>query len=247
MELNEKVSRLEDEVKVIKNEVQAVLLDIRESYLNRENPFNPDVSSPTLHSVAAALSGQMPGVPPAVQPVKPPQASLPVDDDEDEGTEVDEQPAAELKKGDKKVAAADGLLASKEVSEAMRSEEEPEVTEMQESQGKKNGHAPGSGKLDLVTIAGLTKWVSGAVGTFGRARTETILDFAELAGQLPAELKNTLVKFVNRAPEAGSGNGHSLKANQLVVSVVELEGLLGMNSHSDELTLLAMVCQEVDP
>jgi len=53
MELQERVVKLEDEVKVLKNEVQTVLLDIRESYLNRENPFSPEVSSPTLHSVEA--------------------------------------------------------------------------------------------------------------------------------------------------------------------------------------------------
>jgi hypothetical protein len=37
---NEKITRLENEIKVLKNEVQAVLLDLRESYLNMENPFN---------------------------------------------------------------------------------------------------------------------------------------------------------------------------------------------------------------
>ena len=44
MELNDKVTQLEDEIKILKNEVQAVLLDLRESYLNHENPFNPSVS-----------------------------------------------------------------------------------------------------------------------------------------------------------------------------------------------------------
>jgi hypothetical protein len=40
MELNNKVAKLEDELKVLKNEVQAVLLDLRENYLTHENPFS---------------------------------------------------------------------------------------------------------------------------------------------------------------------------------------------------------------
>jgi hypothetical protein len=124
---------------------------------------------------------------------------------------------------------------------------------MQEVSAKKNGHnIKTNGKLDIATIAGLTKWVGGAVGIIGRARTETVLDFAELTGHLPVEVKNTLVKFINRVPENGNGNGngHSngngYKAFQLVMSLIELEGLIGMDNQSDELTLLAMVCQEVD-
>jgi len=54
MEVTETVKRLDDDVKIIKNEIQAILLDIREAYLNRENPFNPEVSAPTISSVVAA-------------------------------------------------------------------------------------------------------------------------------------------------------------------------------------------------
>ncbi len=40
METSDKITQLENEIKVLKNEVQAVLLDIRENVLNAENPFN---------------------------------------------------------------------------------------------------------------------------------------------------------------------------------------------------------------
>ncbi len=39
MDVSHKVNQLEDEIKILKKEVQAVLLDIRENLLNRENPF----------------------------------------------------------------------------------------------------------------------------------------------------------------------------------------------------------------
>ena len=36
---SQKITELENEIKVLKNEVKAILLDIREQYLNAENPF----------------------------------------------------------------------------------------------------------------------------------------------------------------------------------------------------------------
>ena len=39
MELNQKITELEAEVKLLKHEVRETLLDIRESILNHENPF----------------------------------------------------------------------------------------------------------------------------------------------------------------------------------------------------------------
>jgi len=50
MELNERVEQLEHEMTILKNEIQAVLLDLRESYLARENPFDSGSSTATVHS-----------------------------------------------------------------------------------------------------------------------------------------------------------------------------------------------------
>ncbi len=252
MELTDRVTKLEDEVKIVKNEVQAVLLDIRESYLNRENPFNPDAAGAGITSFNATISGINS---PSSEASKPPANHLPPEPEE-EPEPLPKLPDLEPIEEVKEVAAAEEESAAEEVNEAMRSEEEPEVSEMREASDKKNGQARKNGKMNMTTIAGLTKWVSGAVGTLGRERTETVLDFAEMAGHLPPDMKTTLVKFVARAPTNGNGhsdgngngngNGHIIKAGKLVTSLIELESLLGMQSDSDELTLLAMVCQEVD-
>lgn len=258
MELNERVNKLEDEAKIIKNEVQAVLLDIREAYLNRENPFNPEVSSPTLHSVAATISGPSAlnsGSQPA--PRHNPERDVREDDSSGEDRPDADKPAPSRHSpaaptAETKVATASEKPATEEVSAAERSEEHVEVIGMHEMRPGGHGLNRKNGKPNMATIAALTHWVGGAVAVMGRARTETVLDFAEITGHLPADLKALLVKFVGRAPENGggngngNGNGHSLKPRDLVSAVVELEGLLGMNSKTDEITLLTMVCQEVD-
>jgi hypothetical protein len=54
MDLNSKVTQLEDEIKVLKKEIQTVLLDLRENMLNRENPFSRSLgvmtSAPVVQS-----------------------------------------------------------------------------------------------------------------------------------------------------------------------------------------------------
>ena len=263
MELKERVDRLDDEVKVLKNEVQTVLLDIRESYLNRENPFNPDVSSPTLHSVVAAMSG-----PSTFAGDSGGNGNQHRGHDEDKYDSPEPENAIERDEpGTKKApprntaspvkaAAPDEEEANEEVNEAPSSEEEPEMPQMQiQKNSTHGGNDNHNGKSDLEKIAGLVKWANEAVNIMGQPRTETVLDFAELTGHLPPELKNTLVKLINRVPAGiagngngnnnNNGNGHSPAAHQLVLSLIELEGLLGMNNKSDEITLLAMVCQEV--
>jgi hypothetical protein len=57
MDLSNRITQVEDEIKVLKNEVLAVLLDVKESLLTRENPFNPqpkfDTPAITINQMAA--------------------------------------------------------------------------------------------------------------------------------------------------------------------------------------------------
>jgi hypothetical protein len=57
MDLSNRITQVEDEIKVLKNEVLAVLLDVKESLLTRENPFNPqpkfDTPGITINQMAA--------------------------------------------------------------------------------------------------------------------------------------------------------------------------------------------------
>jgi len=290
MELNERVDKLEDEVKIVKNEVQAVLLDIREAYLNRENPFSPEVSSPTLHTVAATISGQAVAAPAsgAAKPVKdqtpsneqPVEEKQPEAESEEESSEMQEEtiPAEEYQPVTKQepVAATVEESANEEVNAAMWSEDKRAEVAPVEQLIVKKAIRINNGKMDLETIAGLTRWVNHSVLQFGREQTETVLDFAELAGHLPADVKNTLVKYTTRVMVNGNGNGsgntngyghhrgivdgegngvgsangnghgHVIKTSEIISSLLEFEGLLGMDNKSEELTLLSMICQEVD-
>jgi hypothetical protein len=62
----QRIRVLEEELKVLKNEIKSVLLDLREQYLNIQNPFNSSMAP----NVAAGV-GPQPEKPSAKAPVKP--------------------------------------------------------------------------------------------------------------------------------------------------------------------------------
>ena len=77
MELNQSIANLQDEVKLLKGEIKAVLKDLRAAVLSSDNPFT------------------MSAAPPAVQVVRPAASALePPAADEPRPSPLDEQPAA---------------------------------------------------------------------------------------------------------------------------------------------------------
>jgi len=254
MEIEDKVNQLEDEIKVLKNEVQAVLLDIRESYLNRENPFNPEVSAIPIAPAMVAITSQQLKQPP--MDTKEPAAQAPGVDQEDEtpGTGDIDKDVVSAKKREKRpeeehLGDEGEPVGEEEFDDSERTAQE-EVNRVSQSDaqrasrsgsGKNNGSFKGNGKVDLITIAGLTQWVTDTVQRLGREKTETILDISEVVGMLTPELKNILAKFSGRA--SGEYNGNAT-IRDYITSLVELERLLGMNIKSEEMALLSIICQE---
>ena len=59
MELNAKISSLEDEVKLLKGEVKLILSEIRTAILSQSNPFAPD-SGQALRADPQALETRPP-------------------------------------------------------------------------------------------------------------------------------------------------------------------------------------------
>ena len=254
MEIDDRVNQLEDEIKVLKNEVQAVLLDIRESYLNRENPFNPEVSAIPIAPAVANVTAPQIQQPPIY--VNAPPRRAPEVDREDERRETGEtgDDVVPVKKQEKQTEQEhlddEGEPVGKEEFDDSNETAQEEVNRVLQSNEQRASHSGSkknsdsfreNGKVDLITVAGLTQWVTDAVQRLGREKTETILDISEVVGLLTPELKNILAKFVGRA--SGEYN-HNATIRDYITSLVELERLLGMNIKSEEMALLSIICQE---
>ena len=261
MEQDEKITQLEDEIKVLKSELQSVLLDIRESYLNRENPFNPEVTAIPISPAIAISSGGGGGQVPQAAAGGAQAAAEGVITDNDEQKEAPEigdmddavttrQKKREEGEVETEETDADDESVNEQETDAGKKPAPKEVTGVRQSEAKvvsgsvSEGSTFGSnGRVDLATIAGLTQWIADTVKRLGRERTEAILDIAEIVGHMTPQLKNILVKFVNRTPD--EFNGNNVTTRDYITSFIELESLLGLNSKSEEIALLSILCQEV--
>jgi archaellum component FlaD/FlaE len=243
MEISETVKKLDSEVQVMKTEIQAILLDIRETYLNRENPFNPEVATPIISSPAAK-----PLVDKNVTPKKESEDKSENKEDDTLPEMAEEDPSLKTESEEEQNEPEEESIDSQEetaqegVNEGAWGPENIPVSADMSSNGH-NGHNGSNDKIDLSIIAVMSQWVNEAVRTVGYDKTESILDVAEIVGHMKPELKAILIKFAKRVPVQEITLSPSTR--DFINLLVKLEGLLGMNSKSDEIGLLSIFCQEV--
>ena len=224
MGTEEKVIQLENEIKVLKNEVQAVLLDLRDKYLEAENPFSEPAAPPV----------------PTQQIVIGRESAPPPSPSSREAATRDE------------VAPEDGAgdVENEVESQANEEKSETRTPSRQEARKVKTGvtpvpdplkqYAPAAPGLSLVAVSALAQWADKSVKKLGRPRTETILDVSEMTGHLSPELKGILAKLIAIEPAA---NGDGLATRDYFESLLEITSLLG-GDNEDQRALLSILSAE---
>jgi hypothetical protein len=266
---NDKITKLENEIKVLKNEVQAVLLDLRESYLNRENPFNSSANPATTQSIVITER------PPMIE-TQTENSSRANENSEPVKTE---KPQFRDSKKTKDDGSEKKLWAKQSNPENHNSEQsEEENTNLEEDSKAQHtfnpGHEPGifnrekmvrepsppaqldakpldtAGivnrkcvKLDLVTMAGLTGWVEQSAKKIGRERTEAVLEISEAMGCVSPELKPILIKLITLAKQ--NPVEEIAGTRDYMNSLIKLNSLLGDDNREEKaLLLLSLVSGE---
>jgi hypothetical protein len=223
---NDKITRLESEIKVLKNEVQAVLLDLRESYLNMENPFNrvadpatiqpivitertspsrpqPEQAEPEFHKPEPATSEARPHQETPEQTI--PESGL---------THKDTQPVSTRNPG----------LGSQAVS----------LNEIP---------TRATAKLDILTVAALVSWAGESTRKLGREKTALVLDISQAMGYLSEDMRLIVAKIVELAPE--QPNETSANTKSFLESLMKLNRLVGQDS-LDEIALQILSTESGD-
>lgn len=249
--LTERIAHLESDIKLLKNEVQAVLVDLREQYLTASTAFAaPSVSESTTQQVVVLEA-------PAAAPVKSDAESAGGEEKKEEEDKIEKTKAA--------------LEAAKEAAEETANKEEkdkteepraivsdagkkkPQVTAREEvSEEQEQEQAPvsaGPGKaqihsreINLLTIGGLVSWAEESVKRLGHQRTEAILDVAELTGLLTPELRQIMTKLIDIDSDR---NSQSVSAKVFLNSLVKVTTLLGKDNQTES-ALLSILSEEND-
>ncbi|MCH8910206.1 MAG: hypothetical protein IH867_05635 [Chloroflexi bacterium] len=298
----------EDELNLIKNQVQQTLLDIREHILDVTNPFNAiddaltdedeigfdDVmgggsSGPAGAAGAAGADGaagaegegdgdedleSADGDGESVEELIDDAADDPVDEIIEEipdGGYVEEEIIDDGGGGGgmpSAVADSDEYFEEEEeipedIEEEFKLDEEPADTEQEpELEGSGTAQdgtdavdgadgaadsalAPLTANFDVLTMAGLVRWVAVTTDRLGANRTEIMLDAFEAAGRIAPSTRVVLHHLMALTEEDPSVQ---VPVREIVSAMVRMEGVLDNNAGTDSNRLLSMLMDvEDDP
>lgn len=237
MEMTEKISQLENEIKVLKNEVQTVLLDIRDNILNAENPFNTNKtdtkSQPiVVHTVSTQSldSSSKPNTTATYQPGN------------------SEKPANVIHTNPIKPHTNEHLIGNVD-----NNDNKPEaVHDTLNTTDQQNlpSHCPETRdncekkkQPDLIKYAALTSWVEDSTKQIGPERTRVILELSEIAGLLPVDVTNTLIKLTSVKNGERIAN---LAAKDYFRSLVKIAAISGTNNENNTALLQVLSQGDVD-
>ena len=260
----ERIAHLEKETKILKNEVQAVLVDLRDRYLAVDNPFNQPSASAGSQEIIVI---QAPAAGEAKSATEPNAGLQPKEEKDKKDGQAEAEPVkdkAEETAGASETVKKDKEEGTTEVSETVvkdKGEEPPvisdsvkethpeaareEVTKAQIPEDFPlnartcREHTTGR-DINLISVSGLVNWAEESVKKLGHQKTEAILDVAELMGLLSPQLKQIMIKIVNIDSDNDS---QSVSARVFLDSLVRITTLLGKDNQT-EAALLSILSEE---
>jgi hypothetical protein len=246
--MTERIAHLERDIKVLKSEVQAVLLDLRDKYLAADNPLNAP-SAATSQQVIVLQS-------PAANEAKSDAGSHSGSANKD-GKDKTQEPTGVSEAGKDDIeeptgvseAGKDDIEEPTGVSEAGK-ETHPDTAREEVTQAQIPEEVPSNTRprkdyipdrdINVIRIGGLVNWAEESVKKLGLQKTEAILDVAEMMGLLSPQLKLIMTKLINTDSD---GNAQSVSARVFLDSLVKITTLLGKDNQT-EAALLSILSGE---
>lgn len=248
MELEDRVATLETEFKIIKGEIKALLLDVRETVNDMENPFRSPgqaIGSPEGMNERLAEARDFPAIEnPLIKEISAADNIEAVIDEkngkipEEKALAIEEKfPAAEVKKfrleepEDEKPEnrpEIQGIIEKLQENSPQPVRESPKITEAPEIQEKKAEPEEAPRELPNIrmengintyTLVELMRWTDYTLSTIGRKKLEEVLDLYALTGHLPEKVKDVILNIAKLSTANVAEDGQAtMKDNITVVS-----------------------------
>ena len=281
----------EDELNLIKNQVQQTLLDIREYILDASNPFNSIDNALTDEDEIEFGNDLASGASGAAGAAGAAGADTDGDPDDDESSSEDDESLEDLNDdvaeseidddlGDEIVEdypddsySDDEIIddgrsnygmmpsysdpreyfeeeeAPEPVDEGFAVDEEPEAETTEESakddaqQAGAEASSPASpnalaADFDVLTMAGLVRWVAVTTDRLGANRTDIMLDAFEAAGRITPATRSVLHHLMALTEE---DPGQAVPVREIVSAMVRMEGVMDSNTGSPSTRLLSLL------
>ena len=215
----QRIKNLEEELKVLKNQIRAVLLDIKEQLATGGNGHSSQQSVPPWES----------GTPAAPHP------------ESDAG--VASKIAGGAEKGFAEPGPGSGI--AEDVRPSLKpflglTEKTSPVITQKASPG--TGETNGEGRVDLLTISVLAQWLSRAAATVSKEQIGKLVEIYDITGNLPPRLKQAILLLADlywdgdRAEDA-----EDVPAAVSLQLLIELDSLLRYRTGALESVVLSMI------
>ncbi len=194
-----KLSKIEKELDVLKGSIKRLLMDIRETLNNLENPFQ------NLQGLAESISIPQQQQPQQVQIIPPPPPE-PEEGKENGGEEKkEENKIEENRKDEENVAGEDVMFNAHPVSEQKLEgvvekvgdpDMMPEVV-VEEKQHQRSIAKQMITKYDILTLFDIMAWVKGMLEKYSIDSIKLMLEIFESAGYISSEAKDFVAKVAD--------------------------------------------------
>jgi hypothetical protein len=216
----QRIKNLEEELKVLKNQIRAVLLDIKEQLATGGNGHSSQQSVPPWESgTPAAAPHQQSDVGVASKIAGGADKGF-AEPGPDSGIAEDIRPSLKSFLG----------LAQKA---------SPATTE---KASLASGDSNGEGRVDLLTISVLAQWLSRAAATVSKDQLGKLVEIYDITGNLPPRLKQAIILL---ADLDGDGNkaedAEDVPAAVSLQLLIELDSLLRYRTGALESVVLSMI------
>jgi hypothetical protein len=207
VELTSQVANLEDEIKLLKGEIKAILKEIRAAVLSRDNPFDPASSARSTSAAAPVIVEPAASVVPQTSEPAPPMATPFAPGQPAAAPPVHQEPIEFPRAASEPTPAPKGheslpLHASKPAAED-RTEQPP----------------------SLLTIASLLGWADDAITTLGPRRFRLMLELAYFAELLSPEVRDVLRELADLSPSTDDVAG-PMNTNECLLQLHQLEAVI---------------------
>lgn len=228
MEITAQIAALEDEVKVLKGEIQSILKEIRTAILSADNPFTPEGGLPVFRPVNRGEASDEP----RSEAEEAPQGHASAQAgqaDEGRGPVPLSVPASPREEPLPQAVRVEAASPAPEVTGAPQSlapaPAPPPTTEQ---------HLPQ--RWSVSTVASLVAWIDETSARLGASYLHIVLDLASFAGLLPAEAEDVLLKVIKLA--GSRKDSASPSVNDVLVALRQLETIF-QQAEDDQLSLLS--------
>ncbi len=237
-----KVQQLEDEFKLLKNEIKHVLTDIEEFILEARNPFRA-AAGPDGPSIGVVVSSGPASATAGLQDGEPGEQPSDEEADPDGRSRADGEPP----QGPESVPSAREGHLDRPPVEGQAMSDDARAPRVESPPSEAVGDAPSRlDQLDLATIVALGQWVRGATKRVGETRTKTILEVCQAAGYVSEQSNQVLLGLARLSDEGDPGCEGAASMRTSMVLLAQLHTILERQEKPDSGLLSLMLGLEED-